>query len=83
MRLAEAQQEAAVARVAERSEQREENLATLEKPGGIAFADELQRGARMGQVAPQIPADLSRSQFAGNRSKPHSTYTSRTPESDL
>ena len=34
-----------MARVAERAEQRRENLATLEKPGGIALADEPQRVA--------------------------------------
>ena len=43
--LLEGQQEAAAARVAERASQREDNLATLEEPGGIGCADEARRVA--------------------------------------
>jgi len=41
----EEQQEAAAARVAERASQREDNLATLQEPGGIGCADEARRVA--------------------------------------
>ncbi|HET7507779.1 MAG TPA: DNA/RNA non-specific endonuclease [Solirubrobacterales bacterium] len=43
--LAEDQQRAAAARVAEREAVREENLVTLRKPGGLGFADEPERVA--------------------------------------
>ena len=44
-RLAEDQQRAAAARVAGREAEREQNLATLRKPGGLGFADEPERVA--------------------------------------
>jgi endonuclease G, mitochondrial len=43
--LAEDQQRAAAARVAGREAEREENLVTLRKPGGLGFADEPERVA--------------------------------------
>lgn len=50
-------------------------------PGRGRGARALGVGQEMGQGARQIPADPSRTRFPEIRSRPHSTYLNRTPDS--